>query len=167
MLKVTGSAACCQRVYVKDYQPGANVLVRFAGTWQSTVFEYAGTYQASGVITTGTGLKIKGCSAGTYAKADGTGRGPVAAGNTTLPTGALSANACSSAITVSAPGVTPSMHITWNLASSPVGVVGYGTLPANRQCLANTRECELHPMRRHCSHPRIDVSELGCDKLDD
>jgi hypothetical protein len=129
VVKVTGSATCCQRVYVKDYQPGANVLGPFAGTWQSTVFEYAGAYQASGVITTGTGLRIKGCTAGTYAKADGTGCGPVAAGNTAMPTGALSANSCSSAITVAASGVTASMHITWNLASSPVGVVGYGNNP--------------------------------------
>ena len=129
VVKVTGSATCCQRVYVKDYQPGGSISGPFAGTWRGTTFEYIGAYQASGLITTGTGLSIRGCASGTYAKADGSGCGPVAAGVAAMPTGALSANGCSSVFTAAASGVTSSMHLTWNLASSPVGVAGYGRSP--------------------------------------
>lgn len=50
-------------------------------------------------------------------------------GTTAMPTGALAANTCSAAVTVATTNVTTSMHITWNLASTPVGVNGYGNSP--------------------------------------
>jgi hypothetical protein len=52
-----------------------------------------------------------------------------ASGTTTMPPSALSANTCSSTVTVATSGVKTSMHINWNLASSPVGVNGYGNSP--------------------------------------
>ena len=129
VVRATGSANCCQRVYVKDYQPGTSVSGPFAGTWLGTTFEYAGIYETSGIISTRAGLKISGCPTGTYVKADGKGCGPIATGSTAMPTGALGASACSSAVIVPTPDVTSSMHITWNLATSPVGVAGYGSNP--------------------------------------
>jgi len=59
-----------------------------------------------------------------------TGASPFfAQGTTAMPTGALSANTCSSAVTVRTTGVTTSMRVVWNLHSSPVGVNGYGNSP--------------------------------------
>jgi hypothetical protein len=52
-----------------------------------------------------------------------------AQGSTAMPTGALGANACSSAITVATTGVTTSMRVQWNLHTTPVGVNGYGNSP--------------------------------------
>jgi hypothetical protein len=49
-------------------------------------------------------------------------------GTTPMPTGALAANACST-VTAPSSGVTPTMHIQWNLGSTPVGVAGYGNNP--------------------------------------
>jgi hypothetical protein len=53
----------------------------------------------------------------------------IAQGTIAMPTAALSGGACSSAITVAAPGVTTSMHIQWNYAGNPIGIPGYGTNP--------------------------------------
>jgi hypothetical protein len=61
--------------------------------------------------------------------AAGTSLVPVgqAAGTTALPTGALTANTCAAATSAAASGATTAMHIDWHLASTPVGVTGYGT----------------------------------------
>lgn len=52
-----------------------------------------------------------------------------AQGTTAMPTEALAANTCSSAVTVATTGVTTSMRVVWNLHSSPSGVSGYGSSP--------------------------------------
>jgi hypothetical protein len=52
-----------------------------------------------------------------------------ASGTTAMPTGALGANTCSSAVTVATAGVTTAMRIHWNLHSTPVAVNGYGNSP--------------------------------------
>jgi hypothetical protein len=59
----------------------------------------------------------------------GTNQIVFASGHAAMPTKTLKANACSDAVTVDVPGVTPAMQIRWNLHSTPVGVNGYGNSP--------------------------------------
>lgn len=67
----------------------------------------------------------------TYTAPDISGTNEVifASGITEMPARPLAPNTCSSAITVATTGVTTSMQIHWNLASTPVGVAGYGSSP--------------------------------------
>ena len=50
-----------------------------------------------------------------------------AQGSTAMPTGALAAGACSSAVTVPVTNATTSMRVQFNYHSTPVGVTGYGS----------------------------------------
>lgn len=46
-----GAAGCCQRIAVRDYEPGTNISGPFAGSWLGTIFQYAGTLAITGQLT--------------------------------------------------------------------------------------------------------------------
>ena len=49
----TSGSVCCQRIAVRDYQPGTNITAPFTGTWLGTIFELGGNQSITGILTAG------------------------------------------------------------------------------------------------------------------
>jgi parallel beta-helix repeat protein len=94
--------------------------------------EFNGSFTING-STSGFAIQAVPAVAGrptfTYPTVSGTNEIVIGSGSTALGTGALGTAGCETTITVAVKGVTTNSRITWQYATDPSGVAGYGSAP--------------------------------------